>query len=235
MPTTQTTTTQPAKLSDSQVIALASELNHLLWTDDAPEVAPDIAKVMRDDPMMELSRLNMHCQAHSAVCAGLMLRRGDTVTTRGGSALVVFPEQRQFDKPHFVMKHWWISTSAGLCDLSLNLTEFSKHKAVIFGNKNVADPNWRVAFKDEFKRTFEDAAKSHAAGICGVFYQTDAKLLVTREEFEPEWVKVFSAAKKRSVPLRFIDIIEHCERLLNGGETLAQLPQVEAWTRLARG
>ena len=51
---------QGAKLDDSQIIALAAELNHLLWTDDPPEVTPDIAKVMRDDPMMELSRLNMH-------------------------------------------------------------------------------------------------------------------------------------------------------------------------------
>ena len=229
------TTLPGAKLDDLQVIALASELNHLLWTDEPPEMTPDIARVMRDDPTMELSRLNMHCQAHSAVCAGLMLRRGDTVTTRGGSALIVFPEQRQFDKPHFVMKHWWISTSAGLCDLSLNLTEFSKHKAIIFGNKNVADPNWRVAFKDDFKRTFEDAAKSHASGTCGVFYQTDAKLSVTREEFEPEWVKVFSAAKKRGIPLRFIDIIEHSERLLKGGESLRHLPQQEAWKHLARG
>lgn len=113
-----------SSLQDAQVVALAAELNHLLWTDEPPKITPDVAKVMETDPTFNLSRVNMNCVAHAAVCAGLMLRMGETVTNRCGSALVVYPEQGQFEKPHWVMKHWWMTTSAGLCDLSLNTMEF---------------------------------------------------------------------------------------------------------------
>jgi hypothetical protein len=222
-------------LSDSQVLTLATELNHLLWSDDPPQMTPDVAEVMRNDPMFELSRVNMHCVAHSAVCAGLMLRMGETVTTRCGSALVVYPEQKQFEKPHFVMKHWWMTTSTGLCDFSLNLNGCSAHRPVIYANRNVADPCWKVSFKHDFRRSMEEAEKCHTAKVCGVFYQTDNKMSVTQQEFEPEMAKTFSAARKRNVPLRFIDIIDHCERLLGGGQSLKGLPQEQAWRHLAKG
>jgi hypothetical protein len=222
-------------LTYAQVLALADELNHLLWTDDPPQITPDIAAIIRDDPNFQFSRLNMNCQAHSAVCAALMLRMGERVMTRAGSALVVYPEQREFEKPHFVMKHWWMSTASGVCDFSLNLTEFSAHRAVIFANRNVAAPSWEVSCKQDFRRAMEEARKCQAAKQCGVFYQTDNSLTVTREEFEPELVKTFSAARKRDVPLRFLDIIEHCELLLKGGPSVKDLSQQEAWQQLARG
>ena len=92
----------------------------------------------------------MHCVAHAIVCAGLMLRRGEKVATRAGSALVVYPEQTKYEKPHFVLKHWWITTSNGVCDFSLNLEGLSKHKPVIFRNTNLASPTWKVAFNERF-------------------------------------------------------------------------------------
>jgi hypothetical protein len=220
-------------LTDSQVLMLARELNHLLWTDDAPIIPSDVATIICHDPGVEISRKNMQCVAHTVVCAGLLLRCGESVSTRAGSALVVFPEQRRDEKPHFVMKHWWFTTSSGLCDLSLNLSDFSAHKPAIFANRNITDPSWRVSFKDDFRRAMEEAEKCHAAQNCGVFYQTDNKMTVTLQQFEPELAKTFSGAEQRNVQLRFIDLIEHCERLLDGAPTLIQTPQIDAWRMLA--
>jgi len=157
-------------LNDTQNVALAAELNHLLWTNDPPEITPDVAACLRDDPGMEFSGVNMQCAAHSVVCAGLMLRLSEKVTTRGGSALVVYPEQKQFEKPFVVMKHWWISNSLGLCDFSLNLGSYSAHKPIIYRNRNVADLRRRISFRDDFRQAMSEAEESHAARIHGVFY-----------------------------------------------------------------
>jgi hypothetical protein len=221
--------------TEAQVLALCSELNHILWTEDTPDFGTEISKSFpQGEKFVYQPKGNMQCCAHACVCAGLMWRQGEKVTTRAGSALVVFPEQRKHDSPFFIAKHWWITTSNGLLDLSLNLSGISIHKPIIFHNKNLADPNWRVAFKDDFARIFGDSSKCRAEGNCGVFYQTDKKLVVTKELIEPDLLKPFSAAKSKNLSVSFLDIILHCERFLNGGESLKQLPQEIAWQVLSK-
>ena len=219
------------RLSDSQVIVLAAELNHILWTTDTPQLDPEIAVTCGAD--VQLIGGNFQCVAHSVVCAALLLRRGENVITRAGSALVVYPEQRRSERPHFIAKHWWITTSEGLCDLSLNLEGLSAHKPIIFGNRNLSDSKWKVVFKHDFKSLLDSAAKSQTEDVCGVFYQTDNKLSVTKEQLEFDLNKIFDAAETAGVHLRYLNIVIHCESLLSGGNSLRQLPQLEAWRYLA--
>lgn len=217
-----------------QVLSLARELNHLLWTEDPPDVPKEVATAAATHPDFEILGTNMECVAHAMVCAGIFLRKGEKVVTRGGSALVVYPEQLASEEAHFVMKHWWITTSAGLCDLSLNLKGFSAHKPVIFANRNIADERWAVSFTHDFSRALKEARSCQAAKGFGVFYQTDAKKSVTLSGIEEDLEKNFPPASKQNLPLRFIDIVDHCERLLDGGESLVKLPQAEAWRTLVR-
>ena len=221
-------------LDSAQIFALTRELNHVLWTGEKPEVPKEVQSAVAANPQFELLGTNMQCVAHSVVCAAIFVRRGYTVVTRGGSALVVYPEQLPSDEAHFVVKHWWITTTSGLCDLSLNLRGFSSHKPVIFGNRNLTDPKWRVSFTHDFRRTVREARECHAANECGVFYQTDAKQTVSPSGLEGDLLKTFTAAENIGISLRFIDIVEHCERLLEGKESVAGLPQLEAWRRLRK-
>ena len=221
-------------LSDSQIKALAAEMNHLLWVDEPPQATPD-TELLKQIPGFTLLPTNMNCHAHMAVCCGLMLRREEKVEQRGGSALVVFPEQAQLEDAHFVAKHYWVTTPKGVCDLSLNPAGYSKHKPIVFENRNIPDPSWKVVCEDDFKTILDASRKTHASRVCGVFYQTDGKLPITWAEFEADSLKTVGSARKRNVPVRFIDIIEHCERLLDGGESYKKIPQEDAWRRLARG
>jgi hypothetical protein len=78
-------------LSPEQVIHVASELNHLLWTNDPPPIPDEVAHFEYDVPP-----INMQCTSHSIVCAMLLSRRGAEVTSRGGSACVV--EQKRANR-----------------------------------------------------------------------------------------------------------------------------------------
>jgi hypothetical protein len=176
----------------------------------------------------------MRCTCHAVVCAGLLLRRGEQVTTRGGSALVVYPEQPPNEKAYFIAKHWWITTPEGLCDLSLDLRPLSNHKPVVFRNANLVDRSWKVVFKDDFQRIIKDSVACRAAGMCGVFYQTDAKRVVSRDACEADLTNVFPPAGDDGVPLRHLDIVLHCERFLSGGESALRLSQKETWRHLTR-
>ena len=66
-------------LESAQIFALAKELNHLLWTDDKPEVPKEVENAVAVIPQFELIGTNMQCVAHSVVCAAIFARRGDTV------------------------------------------------------------------------------------------------------------------------------------------------------------
>ena len=221
--------------TEAQALALCPELNHILWTEDTPDLGAEISESFGQvKNFVYQPKGNMQCCAHACVCAGLMWRQGEKVTTRAGSALIVFPEQRKHDRPYFIAKHWWITTSSGLLDLSLNLSGISIHKPIIFHNKNLADSNWKVVFKDDFAQIFDDSSKCRTEGNNGVFYQTDKKLVVTKELIESDLPKLFSAAKSKNLPVSFLDIILHCERFLNGGESLQGLPQETAWQILSK-
>jgi len=174
----------------------------------------------------------MQCTSHALVCAALLFRQGDNVTTRAGSALVVYPNDPKTDKPHLILKHWWITASNGLCDLSLSLAGLSAHKPVIFRNMNLTDPSWRIVFKDDFRTVVAEASKSLAAGVCGVFYQTDKKRTVSKDSCEADLLQPFPPTKTNARPLRYIDIVRHCERLIDGGESVRTIPQEEIFTTL---
>jgi len=163
-------------LSDLNAIALSQELNSLLWTTDTPVVDGSvIAAIQGTGGEITQPNGNMQCVAHSCICAALVLEHEEQVTTRGGSVLVVYPEQSMSDGPLAIMRHWWVVGNTGLFDVSLNLAGLSVHKPIIFKNRNVADPTWQVVFKDDFARIVDAAKRCHAARKCGVFYQTEAK------------------------------------------------------------
>jgi hypothetical protein len=223
------------ELQDSQIIELAAELNSILWTPDSPRLDSRLAPAFRGVDEIQLIGGNMQCTAHSYVCAGIFLRRGEGVTTRSGSALIVYPEQSRTDRPHFIVKHWWITTPSGLCDLSLNLKGLSQHKPVVFENRNVADSKWRVVFKHDFQSLLNSADESQAENVSGVFYQTDNKMDLTLDEAESELCKYFEPASAKGIPLRYLDIVIHCEALLAGGASLRGIAQPEVWQRLSKG
>lgn len=221
-------------LSDLTAIVFSKELNSLLWTTDTPVVDGSvIAAIQETGGEITQPNGNMQCAAHALICAALVLGHEEQITTRGGSVLVVYPEQSKLDRPFAIMKHWWIVSAAGLCDFSLNLAGLSAHKPIIFQNRNVADLTWQIVFKDDFARIIDAASKCHATGKCGVFYQTDAKKVVSREEIEAEILNVFPPAEQMGIPLRYVDIAAHCKRFLTAGVSLSHLSQEEAWRQMA--
>jgi hypothetical protein len=221
-------------LSDENAIALSTELNSLLWTEDTPPVdGSTIDAIQETGGKITQPCGNMQCTAHSLICAALALEYEEQITTRGGSVLVVYPEQLKSDPPFAIMKHWWIVNSSGLLDLSLNLAVPSAHKPIIFQNRNVADPTWKIVFKDNFPQIFDAARKCQLSGKYGVFYQTDAKTVVNRENIGPDLQTVFQPAERIGIQLRYIDLVAHCQRFLNTGESLTHLSQEEAWNKMA--
>ncbi len=221
-------------LSAPTAIALSKELNSLLWTNDTPTLDGSvIASIQERGGEITQPNGNMQCAAHALICAALALGHEEQITTRGGSVLIVYPEQSKLD-PHFtIMRHWWIASSAGLIDFSLNLAGLSAHKPIVFQNRNVADLTWQIAFKDDFARIYDSARKCNAANKCGVFYQTEAKRVVRREEIDADLMGFFPPAERVGIPLRYIDIVDHCKQYLNAGMSLSHLPQEEAWRQMA--
>lgn len=198
-------------LTDTQSLILCSELNRLLWTKDAPAPSPNMVSALElTGAEVSLAKGNMQCVAHAMVCAGIALMNGETVKIRGGSAIVVYPELTKDSDPHWIAKHWWISTNQGLCDLSLRVDGLSKHKPVIYRNRNLADPKWQVVFKDNFGQIVAAARKCHESGDCGVFYETENKKVVARDELQADLSQFFPAAEKIGIPLRFRDLVAHC-------------------------
>ncbi len=66
--------------TDLQILNLASELNHILWTNDTPKV-PEKAMEALAHAAMEVSTTerNMQCAAHMVVCGGLMNRLAEII------------------------------------------------------------------------------------------------------------------------------------------------------------
>lgn len=216
-------------LSDYTAIALSKELNLLLWTNDTPILDASIREMGGE---ITQPNGNMQCAAHALICAAIVLENAEQITTRGGSVLIVYPEQSKHDSPFAIMKHWWIANSEGLIDFSLNLAGLSVHKPIIFQNRNVADLSWKIVFKDDFARIVDSARKCHAVGKCGVFYQTEAKSVVRREDIDADLMNFFPPAKRIGIPLRYIDIVAHCKRYLTLGMSLSHLSQEEAWRQM---
>ena len=210
-------------LSKQQAVLLASELNHLLWTDDPAPIPHDVAHHDFDVPP-----INMQCVSHSLVCAILLARRGAHVTTRAGSAWVVEQNQRQ---PFHVLKHWWMTTESGLVDFSLHLSGFSERDPVVYNNEDVGE-YWPIIFCDDLQGIKRRMQRAYEAGGRGIFYQADKKMNVTRSELEAEMPKLFSPSEPVS-PFPYGAIVLHCERLLNGGPSFKSISQHEAWQGLS--
>lgn len=223
-------------ITEQNAVALAKELNFLLWTvDTTVAVEADLAGVQKTGSETIRKKANMQWEAHALICSALVLRSEDQVVRRAGSALVVYPELPRKDRPHLLLSHGWIVANAGLIDVSLNLAPLSSHKPIVFENKNLPDPSWKVVFRDDVAQIFEAATKSHAGGKPGVFYVTSTRKVLTREEVAVDLKDVFPAAEKLGISLQYLQVFDHCEKLLSGGETMSvsHLPQEEAWGELA--
>jgi hypothetical protein len=173
-------------LSKAQAIALASELNHILWTADTPTL-PGYA----EDEILRRQNGNIQCCAHALISAGLMLIHGDKVVTRAGSAIVVYPEENKGVSALFIAQHWWLTTSKGATDLSINLKGLTNSKPIVFENINLMNSDWKIGFKDDFLSVKRDAEKWALDGGCGVFYHTESKRAVAIEDIEQDMNQLF--------------------------------------------
>lgn len=215
----------------SQIMELCKALNSILWTVDEP--AQQAASLSEYSGLeVEMRRQNFQCTAHAMICAALLCKRGEDVVIRGGSAIVVYPEQKD-PNGLVILKHWWITSKTGLCDLSINLEGLSAQKPIVFSNKNISDPTWIVSFGDSWEKIIHASRKCHEAGRSGLFYQTDGKKSVNIEDLNRDLEGFFPPANSVGIPLRYIDIVKFCESLL-AGETGALAPtQFETWRNIA--
>jgi hypothetical protein len=220
----------PVKLSDEQILALSEELNHLLWTNDIPEFPPDMqATIARAQGQISVPEKNMQCAAHAIVCAAFMCRHDGQVMARAGSAYVVDPKEPE---PFNILRHYWITTSDGLMDLSLDVPGFGNCKPVIYQNRNIPDPKWVVAYKDSRERVASELERCRSSKGCAVVYWTENKLSVTPENVQPDLQKAFKPAQAKGIELKYGDIVCHCEQFIAGGQSLRSLAQEEAWNVL---
>jgi hypothetical protein len=116
-------------------------------------------------------------------------------------------------------------------DFSLRLLGFSEHDPIVFENRDIRG-YWPVIFCDNLQGIKRRMQRTYDSGGRGVFYQTDRKMRVTTGELETDMPKFFSPSEKTS-PVRYGSIVSHCERLLEGGDSLTSVPQWKAWEFLS--
>jgi hypothetical protein len=219
------------KLTDKEVLTLSEEVNHLLWTNDRPELPPDFQKLMEDaQTEILVPDKNMQCAAHAVVCAALMCQHNRQVVTRAGSAYIVDPKQPE---PFGILRHYWITTADGLMDLSLHAPGFGNCRPVIYRNRNVVDLNWSVSNKDNRERTAAELERYRSSRAYGIVYWTENKQPVTSDQVEAVLQKCFEPANAKGIDLRFGHIVRHCINLISGGASLRALEQEEAWREVA--
>lgn len=209
---------------------LKQELNTILWTDDPPETPDDLVMFDRPDSQIEKGSVNMHCTSHGVVVGALLLRRGARVTTRAGMAFLIIPSPTGDpldDCLHQIAKHWWITIDRhGVVDLSLHLHPDSP---LVYLNRSIGDV-WPVSFGD----TREKLDQFIRARKRGIFYFTVNKKFCTLADFEQSLEQPFPPAREQGITLKYRNIVDYCERFLNNGtESLAIVPRVERWRKLA--
>lgn len=215
--------------TESEMVLLKRELNHLLWTNDSPPLPEGIPILAASGATSEAMLPNIQCTSHAAIVSALMMRRGFSVTTRGGKAFVLDPSPDQNpadDWLNEIAKHWWLTVDGlGLVDLSLFAE--SEHP-LVYGNRSPGD-RWQIHFSDSFDklRAFLSARKR------GCLYVTVSKKRATKADFEQCLTQSVPPAKVAGIPLNYAHLVEHCEHLIAGSkESLTRLPQKEAWQGL---
>jgi hypothetical protein len=215
--------------SDEQMLLLKRELNHLVWTDDAIE-APESFAVVAHVAKRERTTANIQCVAHACLTAGLFVRRGFHVTTRGGKAFVVELSKdgdRTNDRLEEIGRHWWMTLDDyGLVDLSLH----GELEGPLIYCKRTPSQRWRVAYGDHIRKlqVFLEARQK------GAFYLTQNKRPVTEADLLQSLAQEFPPAKRQGIQLPYAAILEHCEQVLSGAkESLRPVAQATAWEQLA--
>jgi hypothetical protein len=154
--------------SDPQIVALASELNHLLWTTRTPEELEQIEKRDGLDRSL-LPNRDLQCGAHADVCAAIMHRAGERVVARAGYAYAINPKEAE---PFNILRHYWSTTSTGLMDLSLDLAPLTDCNPVIYRNINLIDRSWKVVFKHDLSGLKQELRRLRASTECCMLYCT---------------------------------------------------------------
>lgn len=216
--------------SESEMLLLKRELNALLWTRDVPEVTENHARLVVIAGEAEKAKVNLQCAAHATVVASLFLRRGYGVVTRAGQAFVVetSPDgDRSNDSINQILRHWWFSLDEhGLVDLSLH----GEYENPLIYCNGSPQGRWQVGFSNDPAR-LDRFLKARQRGC---FYMTLNKRRVSLAELAQDLGETFPPAKALGIALTYGAMIHHCERLLeHGGESLAEVPQAEAWRRLS--
>lgn len=215
------------RLTPQEASTVAAELNHLLWTEDTPDISDMVPEHIAKHA--DVPAGNMQCKAHSFICGAIFARRGATVTTRGGIAWAVGPDK---PAPFTVARHWWIATEHGLIDLSIRLFDFAKSRPIVFENADL-NGHWAVVASHDYdglKRRTERAQKN---GDRVLYYYNHVKQSAPRAAFEGDFEKAFGASENVA-PVTYGAIVRHCERLLTGGPSLREVSQREAWEKLSR-
>jgi hypothetical protein len=216
--------------SESEMFLLKRELNALLWTSDIPEVPENYARQAVIAREAEQTKVNLQCAAHTIVSAGVFLRRGFGVTTRGGQAFVLetSPDGVQSkDSLNQILRHWWLSLDEhGLVDLSLH----GEHEDPLIYCNGSPQERWRVEFSDN-QAPLDGFLKARQRGC---FYVTLKKMRASLAKLPADLGQMFPPAKALGIALSYGAVMHHCEKLLeHGGESLAKMPQAEAWAKLA--
>jgi len=215
--------------SDPQIVALASELNHLLWTTRTPEEFEQVEKKDGLDRSSIPDR-NMQCAAHAGVCAALMHEAGERVVARAGYAYAINPKEPE---PFNILRHYWITISTGLMDLSLDLAPLVRCNPVIYRNTNLTDQSWKVVFKHDLSCLKKEIQRLHSSTECGILYCTVNRRAVSSQLVQHDLAQVFPPAHEMGVDLKFANIVRHCKDLLKGGSSVKHLKQTDSWELLA--
>ncbi|MGV3774926.1 MAG: hypothetical protein ACO1QB_18655 [Verrucomicrobiales bacterium] len=211
-------------LTSDQILLLAAELNHVLWTPDSPAIPTQLIGLP-----INLPEGNMQCIAHVVVCSAILKARGATVTSRAGAAYAVEPQKQDAFR---ILKHWWLSTERGLVDLSINLFGFSEVNPVIFENDDYRKC-WSLVFTDDITSVEKRVKGALGSQIRTMIYYTKVKRLVTPQLISKDLFETFGPSRTIA-PFTYAALVNHCESVLEGAMSLRSIPQTEAWRVLSK-
>jgi hypothetical protein len=215
----------------TEMAFLKRELNHLLWTKDAPPMPEGLQTLYVATEGSESISPNIQCTSHAVVVGALLMRRGLAVTMRGGKAFVLDPaadQDQANDYLNEIVKHWWLTVDGhGLVDLSLYGE--SEHP-LVYCNRSIGE-RWQIQFSDSLDKlpAFLNARRR------GCFYLTLSKKRATKIDLDQAFTQPVPPAKNLGIDLTYSQFVGHCERLLEDSQkSLTHLPQVEAWRSMVR-
>lgn len=186
--------------TEEEVLRVKQELNFLLWTrGDVPELPAGFTGLVRSLEPPEKTKINLQCTAHTTVTAGILARRGFSVTTRAGMAFLLDPSPGQNpeeDHLHQIARHWWLSVDGhGLVDLSLAA---EREDPLIYCNRS-AGGRWKVAYGDDQQKLAPFLNERQR----GCFYLTANKKRVSQADLDQSLGQLFTPAKTHGIALPY--------------------------------